>query len=313
MSVSTDRDVSTPPAGVAAPPASKMRVFGRRLASTLVLWGLLAAAIVFKVAWPFFLLVAVLALGALWEYLKMDREGHPVHRWFIMTVAAGYYAAQFIVCGSVPYLNAPSLDTLASIDVLAGTLAITGSFVPVLFRPLEGRRTLWQVFYPAFGFFYVAVLFSFVLRILFGSWNAEHPMAGMFYALFLVSATKFTDSGAYAIGSLIGRHKMIPHISPGKTWEGLGGAFLGATVGGMAVVCSTGSMLSLLGKWDAFFLCLLLGAICVVGDLAESIIKRCLEVKDSGRTLPGIGGALDLIDSLLYTTPVLYLYLRHVG
>ena len=122
--------------------------------------------------------------------------------------------------------------------------------------------------------------------------------------------TKFTDMGAYLTGSLIGKHKMIPHVSPGKTWEGTLGAFLFTYGGGCAVYGLFQSELSPLVGWkDIAILALLLGVGAVLGDLVESVIKRSLGAKDSGKVLPGIGGALDLIDSILFTAPLMYFYL----
>ena len=128
----------------------------------------------------------------------------------------------------------------------------------------------------------------------------------------MLVVTKFTDMGAYITGTLIGKHKMIPHISPGKTWQGFGGAIFFAVLGGFIVYWlfpdGRSAMLTPLAHhrprhragagWP------------IVGDLAESVLKRSLEVKDSGNFLPGIGGALDLIDSLLFTGPIFYFYLR---
>ena len=105
---------------------------------------------------------------------------------------------------------------------------------------------------------------------------------------------------------------MSPHISEKKTWEGFSGAL------GFALLCSLGlfklmpSHLSLFTWRDAIALGLLLGFAAVIGDLAESIVKRSTGVKDSGNLLPGIGGALDLIDSLLFTAPLLFFYMRLV-
>ena len=130
------------------------------------------------------------------------------------------------------------------------------------------------------------------------------------YVLFLVIVTKLTDTGAYCVGSLIGRHKCIPRISPGKTWEGLGGGLLFAFVGSFACRALFPDHLAALGS--TFWLVGITFSIsvaAVLGDLSESILKRTLEIKDSGRIMPGIGGVLDLIDSLLLTAPVLYLYL----
>ena len=103
---------------------------------------------------------------------------------------------------------------------------------------------------------------------------------------------------------------MIPHISPGKTWEGFLFGCLTFAVGGGAIFYQIFQEKMLHLSWsDVLLLGLILAPIAAVGDLAESIIKRSLKAKDSGSILPGIGGILDLIDSVLFTAPILYLYL----
>jgi len=105
---------------------------------------------------------------------------------------------------------------------------------------------------------------------------------------------------------------MVPHISPKKTWEGFAGALFFSLLASWGMLSLMPGHLSLLTRTHATVLGLLLGFAAVVGDLAESIIKRSTGVKDSGNFLPGIGGALDLIDSLLFTAPLLFFYLRLV-
>jgi phosphatidate cytidylyltransferase len=118
--------------------------------------------------------------------------------------------------------------------------------------------------------------------------------------------------GAYLTGSLIGKHPFVPHISPKKTWEGFFGALFFSIAGGCALVALMPKELSLLNYTHAAILGFVLGFAAVVGDLGESLIKRSCGVKDSGKFLPGIGGALDLIDSLLFTAPMMFFYLRLV-
>jgi phosphatidate cytidylyltransferase len=162
-----------------------------------------------------------------------------------------------------------------------------------------------------FGLLYVAWLGNFITRIVFVTPHEK----GRYLVMFLVVVTKFTDIGAYLIGSSIGRHKMTPRISPKKTWEGTIGGILFAVSG--ALLCDkwvVADDLALIGltTGHAVTLGLLLGVAAVIGDLAESLIKREAGVKDSGTILPGHGGALDLMDSLLFTAPILYMYMRLV-
>lgn len=160
-----------------------------------------------------------------------------------------------------------------------------------------------------FGLMYVPWLLNFVQKINFFFYPGED---GRYYLLYFVVITKFSDTGAYAVGSLIGRHKMIPRISPGKTWEGFAGAVLVATLASLIFIHFLGRKMPGMTWAHAIILGIILSIAAVVGDLIESLFKREAGVKDSGRFFPGIGGILDLLDSLLFNAPLMYLYLRHV-
>jgi phosphatidate cytidylyltransferase len=114
-----------------------------------------------------------------------------------------------------------------------------------------------------------------------------------------------SDIAAYFTGRAWGRRKLAPNISPGKTWEGVAGAFVGVVVYGVAVGLSTGWLaeLSFVALLGAVLALLLLTALGVVGDLFESLLKRQAGIKDSSQILPGHGGVLDRIDSLLAILP----------
>jgi len=119
-----------------------------------------------------------------------------------------------------------------------------------------------------------------------------------------LAAVKLTDIGAYFTGSLVGRHKMIPWLSPGKTWEGLVGGLVvaaGITVL-LAFVWVGESTAAALGRWAAFAVAV--GLAGQFGDLCESLLKRSADVKDSGAVVPEFGGVLDIMDSPLLAAPV---------
>jgi phosphatidate cytidylyltransferase len=158
-----------------------------------------------------------------------------------------------------------------------------------------------------FGLMYVPWLLNFIQKI-----NYFPRINGPFYVLYFILVTKFSDTGAYAVGSLMGKHKMIPRISPGKTWEGFAGAVLASTLASVVFAHFAGDRLTGMNWKHAVVLGLILGTAAVVGDLIESLFKREAGVKDSGNFFPGIGGVLDLLDSLLFNAPLMYLYLRHV-
>jgi phosphatidate cytidylyltransferase len=154
---------------------------------------------------------------------------------------------------------------------------------------------------------YVPWLMNFIQKI-----NFFQGVNGHFYLLYFVLITKFSDTGAYVVGSLIGRHKMIPRISPGKTWEGFAGAILVSTGASLVFAHLAQKKMPEMNPLHAVVLGVVLSSTAVVGDLIESLFKREAGVKDSGRFFPGIGGMLDLLDSLLFNAPIMYLYLRHV-
>jgi phosphatidate cytidylyltransferase len=158
-----------------------------------------------------------------------------------------------------------------------------------------------------FGLMYVPWLLNFIQKI-----NFFPGVDGKFYVLYFIIVTKFSDTGAYVVGSLIGRHKMIPRISPGKTWEGFGGAIFFSTAASLVFAHCLGDKMAGMSWRHATVMGVLLGSTAVIGDLIESLFKREAGVKDSGGLFPGIGGILDLLDSLLFNAPIMYLYLRHI-
>ena len=129
----------------------------------------------------------------------------------------------------------------------------------------------------------------------------------------LIAVVKMGDIGAYTVGRLIGRHKMAPSISPGKTWEGLAGGLLFSCFGSYLTLgvfapklgLETANAMPWIG-WIAYGVAV--GAAGVLGDLAESLLKRDARRKDSSDWLPGFGGVLDILDSILGAAPVAYLF-----
>jgi phosphatidate cytidylyltransferase len=153
----------------------------------------------------------------------------------------------------------------------------------------------------------VPLLLNFIQKIYF------YPgVNGRYCVFYFILVTKCSDMGAYLTGSAIGRHKMIPRVSPGKTWEGFVGAILCSTAASFGFARLARHELAFLSPAHAVVLGVILGVAAVLGDLVESLFKREAAVKDSGRWFPGIGGILDLIDSLLFNAPLMYLYLRYV-
>jgi phosphatidate cytidylyltransferase len=158
-----------------------------------------------------------------------------------------------------------------------------------------------------------------VLTILFGLLYVGFPLgtvvstrslpAGEFLVLFLAVVTWASDTGAYYAGTLWGKHLLIPSVSPKKTVEGLLGGLVLAVGAALLARWWFASHLSL---WDSLILGVLLTGAGLLGDLFESVIKRRTGVKDSGGILPGHGGMLDRLDSLLFTAPTFYYYVVYV-
>ena len=180
------------------------------------------------------------------------------------------------------------------------------------FRLLVGHgdalRAIRNALGTLFGFVYVAFFWSFFVRLYLEGDPAE-PVKVAFY---LLLAVKWGDAGAYFIGSRFGKHRLAPAISPKKSWEGLvGGIVFSCVVGGGWWLLSDG----MLGPYEfplyhALILGVVLPVIGTLGDLVESLFKRAVNVKDSGAIAYGMGGMLDMIDSLLFTAPFLYIYIQ---
>ena len=279
-----------------------------RFASTIVLWSVALLIIFSGYELAFFALIAALGLLTLWEFYGMlDHKGLPNFKITAMVCGA------IMLCGSFYYF--PTIGPGQSYDfevaVLLGFLLTV--FARQMFTRLRDDAPLRTMAYTLFGLLYVLWLFNFITKIVYVvPRSPEGAVMGQYYVLYLVAITKFSDMGAYLTGSVFGKHMMVPHISPKKTWEGFAGALFFSLLASWGMFWLMPGYLSALNWTHAAVLGLLLGFAAVIGDLAESIVKRSTGVKDSGNLLPGIGGALDLVDSLLFTAPLLFFYLRLV-
>lgn len=159
------------------------------------------------------------------------------------------------------------------------------------------------------GFAYIAAPFGLMNFIIHPTLHGESTQ---FYPMILIGIFLIiwmNDSGAYLVGSAIGKHKMCPNISPAKSWEGLiGGAVAGVIMGIINAV-----LFQEISMTDWIAIALLTVAFGTLGDLFQSKIKRELGVKDSGKILPGHGGFLDRLDSLLFAIPAIFIWLIFSG
>ena len=301
-----------PEAAPASAPPSKAKVFLRRLASTVVLWSIILAALFSNNQFisDYVLLAIMLMLagvGLVEFYGLVEKEGMVCFkRWGIaggLLLMAGTF---FHLTGRLGISGTPS--RVNDFEVVFLILFVLGlCFLQFLSK--SNTKGILAISTTLFGLMYVPWLLNFIQKIHFFPGLDGH---GKFYVLYFMLVTKFSDTGAYAVGSVIGRHKMIPRISPGKTWEGFGGAIVVSTGASLLFAHLAGARLAGMTWWHATILGVLLSTAAVVGDLIESIFKREAGVKDSGSFFPGIGGILDLLDSLLFNAPLMYLYLRHV-
>jgi len=285
-------------------PASK--VFLSRFSSTLILWGLCWATMNWVYEPGFWILLVPLILRSLWEFYGMLHSAELPH--FRKT---GMLLGALICLGSLAISREWGCDLSVQFESASLALSVLWIFVRQIFRKSAQPLPITTIAYTLLGVAYIPFLATFTTKLLYLTPRAaDGSLTGHYYVLFLAVVTKFSDCGAYVTGSLIGKHPMIPHVSPKKTWEGFAGALLFSLLGSLALLRIFPTQLSLITPVAAIILGLGFSIIAVLGDLAESVIKRSTGTKDSGHFIPGIGGAMDLIDSLLFTGPVLYFYLR---
>lgn len=286
---------------VPAPVAPVRREFAWRLVNSVVLWGVLLAVIFWLPPTGLYVFMNLVGARAIWEFYRIcEARGLRAYKvWGVIGTVA-------LLSGSWFFYQQPHrLELSYDFDILILLVFALGVFLRQ-FPQKDNPQGIETMAVTLFGLMYVAWLGNFITRINFAS-----PQ-GRFDVMLLIVVTKFTDIGAYLVGSMVGRHKLMPRISPKKTWEGaIGGVSF--AVGG-AYLCRWVMPYELVGLTarHALMVGVLLGVAAIIGDLAESLIKREAGVKDSSAVLPGHGGALDLIDSLLFTAPLLYVYMRLV-
>ena len=300
MSVTVDQ-----PASQTATPRS---AFILRFSSTVVLWSIALAIAFSGYEVLFWLLISAFGLLALWEFYRMlDHASLPNFK------ITGLICGTIMLVGSFYYFSKVGPTQSYDFELSCLLFFLLTVFTRQMFARLRHDEPLRTMAYTLFGLLYVLWLFNFITKILYLTPRApDGKVTGQFYVLFLIAVTKFSDMGAYLTGSAIGKHLMSPHISAKKTWEGFFGALVFALLCSLMLFKLMPGHLAMLSWTHATVLGLLLGFAAIIGDLGESIVKRSTGVKDSGGLLPGIGGALDLIDSLLFTAPLLFFYLRLV-
>ncbi len=266
------------------PPQKAGRSLKQAVVTALILLALIIiCALIGKIA--FFVLVSVVVLIALFElYDALLQTGHRPNMVF------------GLLCGFalllVAFLERPAL--------IAVVLAVTmyGAFLLAL-RPQRGTTAASDVAWTLLGVAWVAGGGAAAASIL-------QLDDGIFLLVAYILITALDDIGGYFAGTRFGRHKMAPSISPAKSWEGWIGGFAASLAGGLFFA----ALLESLDPLHGLAIGAISGLLAPVGDLIESLVKREIGIKDSGRLLPGHGGLLDRLDAILFCAPAVYLYLR---
>lgn len=251
---------------------------------TMILWSYAATA------WLFFIIVL---LGSL-EFTQLIKKVASPQRWFGSIISAYASLTLFLSIS----LEVPILLLLAPI-----ILGIVLIFVAELFR--KATNPFQNIAFSIFPLFYLALPFGALFSLGLAPYYdidtgySSEIVLGFFLIIWA------NDTFAYLVGRQFGKHKLFERISPKKTWEGTLGGMLGALI--IAFIISIYAPVIATTHW--IVISLLITAFGSLGDLAESTLKRSLDVKDSGNILPGHGGILDRFDAVLLAAPIVALYL----
>ena len=260
-----------------------------------------------------FPLAALLSLLAAGEMLWMlsARDLHPVR-------SVVYGGTALVVASNLLPLFVPAFAPTSALDALAWpalalTLSIIAAFFAEMCRYEKPGGVTVSLGVAVLSITYVGLLFSFIiqLRAMGGGERGIVALGSM------VAVVKGGDIGAYTVGRLVGRHKLAPVLSPGKTIEGaIGGLVFSTAAAWFMFEWLAPRIISTPVGLPAFFWLIFGLAVSIagmIGDLAESLLKRDLGCKDSSAWLPGFGGVLDIVDSMLLASPVAFLCLYLAG
>jgi len=249
---------------------------------------ILVTLILIPVAWPMWLLVYVATAVGLYEWGTMTLGVRSLAE-RVLVILLGLAVAASIYYG----------DATVRLLTLAGATIVGLTYFLCRYGELGTVAARFGV--TMAGVLYVGVLLTFLALL------KRRPEGRYGEWVFLtLTLTWFGDTFAYFAGRALGRRKLYPAISPGKTIEGALGGLLGSIVA--VVIAKAWYLAGTLAWWDCLALAIPAGALGQVGDLCESMIKRACRVKDSGVIIPGHGGILDRIDALLFSTPIVYAY-----
>jgi phosphatidate cytidylyltransferase len=281
-----------------------------RALSTLVLWVAVGAFIwigsLFSASQIFaFCILAALTAVAQWEFYKLSESCNEQPN-----------KAQGIIIGLIylffVFFFSPD-DYRNSIFPIAPATVIGIHLLSLLRNPFD-RPVLLRKMPTFYGFLYIPFMLSFlafIAKLNIGTGLTQKSI-GLACVVWVVVATKFTDVGGLVIGTLFGKHKIAPSISPAKSWEGCaGGLVFSAAASALFAWAVSAAGFEFMSPLRSAILALPIAIVSIPSDLVESVFKRQSTSKDSGHTIPGIGGALDLIDSLILTAPLGFVILSY--
>jgi len=232
------------------------------------------------------ILITGLTAGfAVYEYAMLPTN--MLHR----GIVAFSIGAAFLTFASMYVYSLPNLPYF--VLMFLGIVAFV-----INFRQVEGA--LHSVACFILPMCYILLPMILVIKMLYSSFS----VGGSLLVGYVVATTKMGDMCAYFVGKGIGRYPMAPALSPKKTWEGAVASVVGTIIISIVFSSFMGSSFDII---EAIFLGAIISIVAIIGDLAESLLKRDAKIKDSN-SLPGLGGILDILDSLLFTFPVVYVY-----
>lgn len=247
-------------------------------------------------SWPTDLVLALLGGAAAWEVARtLERAGRGLLRTGVVTVVVA--SAALAGVGLLAPLDAALRGTCRA-------LLLAGAVVAIFVGHLRTVRTgdldrLLAAFFPVV---FVGYLFGLLREVGDGALGARTLAV-------VIVASKASDIGGWIVGKAIGRHRMLPSVSPGKTWEGTAGGLLFSVAAAIGLVAWLGPLPALAaGAVEAGVLGFLLGAASILAGLCHSAFKRRCAVKDSSSLLPEMGGIVDMIDSIVLAAPVALLW-----
>jgi phosphatidate cytidylyltransferase len=280
----------------------------KRILSTILLWTLVLGCIRLLGAAGGVWLVTVVSVLTQHEFYQMLRRMGlaPFSRTGLTLGALVAFAPALPLY--FPHAN-PHLFISASPQNLLALAVVVFSLRVLAER--DARNRVETLAWTLFGLIYVPFMLQFLVRIILIDTPKERT--GLVLAIWLIAVSKGCDVGALLAGRTFGRHQMAPNISPKKTWEGAAGgvvfsALLGAAIAhGLPGNTYVHNLPTAFTPAMAALIALPVAALTMVSDLVESVIKRRADTKDSGATIPGIGGVFDLSDSLILTAPAGFL------